>query len=495
MSLRDSPDVQEDHTFLANASLNAESASSSSSAQNELGHIPPGSITGRLSPDFLLFGYNQNGRTRAWRLLRSNIPLASSQDRLPGNVVRLLYAHLSVVERGLHRPATDSEAEAYAKWAYAQNRSQTQYLAVGFAAAGIFTYRRSSAFRFPLYTPPNPEFFNYFPSPGFSFLKGSNARLMWHVGVRYPLYAVCSVLASGPIGTFMSGLEAELGLQTDPRTKHIREARIAAMKGRMDETRQRVQRGPTGQPRDQRPNFPKSAAGGQTPQAESSTNNEPTYNEMDQNTRSFEDFNRDTDTTPSSSSGATDTGILTTSQMRSRDMQRRPNPSSNDPTNQGSFSMDRAPSDQYQSSSSTNDNTGSGSSSSSFYGDNNLSPWNSPSESSSSSSSDGGGGGASAWDRVRAGASDSPLSSSSDPSSPRFDPSSTTQPSSPPSSRRQSSGFWGQSRSGASRDPNETKADSFSFSGSERERVMAKEQAQREFDEMVERERRGEGGG
>lgn len=493
MALRDSADVQEDHDFVANANLSSEPTSSSSSAQNDLGHVPPGSITGRLSPDFLLFGYNQNGRTRAWRLLRSNIPLPSSQNRLPGNVMRLLYAHLSLVEKALHRPATESEAEAYAKWAYAQNRSQAQYLAVGFAAAGIFTYRGSSTFRFPLYTPPNPAFFNYFPSPRFSFLAGSNARLMWHVGVRYPLYAVCSVLASGPIGTFLSGIEAELGLRADPRTKHISEAMLAATRAMLDKAGRRSQPGATGQTRTQKPKFPNDTAG-RTSQAESSTS-EPTYNEMDQNTRSFEDFNRNDTYANANAPGSTDTGILTTSQMRTRDVQRRPKPSSKDPTTQGSFSMDRAPSDQYHSSSSDN----AASSSASFYGDNNP-PWSSSSESNSSSSSASGDStGGSAWDRVRAGASDdnfSSSSSSSDPNSPRFSGYSDTS-TSPRRQQQQQPGFWGasSSRSRPTRDPNETKADSFSFSKSEEERALAKEQAQREFDAMIEAERRLDGSG
>ncbi|KAI5817182.1 hypothetical protein BZA77DRAFT_310992 [Pyronema omphalodes] len=53
---------------------------------------------------------------------------------------------------------------------------------------------------------------------------------------------------------------------------------------------------------------------------------------------------------------------------------------------------------------------------------------------------------------------------------------------------------WDRLRKGNRQDTDiETKGDSFTFSGSDRERQLAKEEAQREFDLQVERERQGEG--
>jgi len=45
------------------------------------------------------------------------------------------------------------------------------------------------------------------------------------------------------------------------------------------------------------------------------------------------------------------------------------------------------------------------------------------------------------------------------------------------------------------KDGYETTADSFSFSSSERDKQLAKEQAQKEFDKMLEEERKGVDGG
>lgn len=96
-------------------------------------------------------------------------------------------------------------------------------------------------------------------------------------------------------------------------------------------------------------------------------------------------------------------------------------------------------------------------------------------------------GGGSAWDRIRRGEQ-----SASHPD--RRDDGDRSGPPSPPSSWPRRPAMKGFETQQQEEQPSPTpKGDSFTFSRSDRDRLLAKEDAQREFDERVERERRGEG--
>lgn len=440
-----------------------ESANEASRELGQIGTRKP--FKSQLGEDALMFGYHYHGKTRYYRLHRSNVPLDPTWTAMPGGAARLLYFHLAAVEKWLERPATESEAESYAKGALTQQRTERSVANLGYATAGYFAYRRASIFRFPLYTPPDPILFTNFPSARLPLLQGTAAKMFWHFGVRFPLYAACSLLVSGPLGSFVGGVRAEFVISADPRTRRISTEMSTKIRAKAQRLRG-LESGRT-QPPNQASQSTTDSSG---PLPGTSPSSEPVYREMDRNARSFEEFGRN----PNKNAAPMDAGVFTDDQLQFREELRelkekmtiRPPKKT---------SEERAPDGP---SNPRNNAPGAA-----FYDDEGF-PGDAGAEHSSSNPR-----GISAWERIRSG--DLKQMDQSDPSQPknsrfgRFGADNERRfPQSPPEAS-----FWGSESRG--QDSSETRGDSFSFSKSSEERALAKEQAQKEFDAMVEAERTG----
>lgn len=431
-------------------------------AQQQFGQLEEQQFRTEWTQDALLVGYRLDGKTRYYHLLKSKIPLGSSlTDRAQREATRAIAFHMLSIEGTLRRPATEAEAEGFANAALVQYKSKRRVAYLGLGLGAYFAYQRASAFGFPFYTPPDPHFFHFFPSPRLPLLQRSAARMIWHIGVRLPLYAAVSVALCHPLGILWGVSRAQAEIRKDSRTAQ-------AINDMFEVKRSQISRRPDGgtSPFPNRAPNPLKVPPGPLP--ESSLSSEPTYQEMDQNARAFEVLGRDSNVSSLEPKDPVDYDV---SKSHFRDMQRRQNLPAKKSYPQGGFSTESTSVDQNQGSTE------------SFYDD---TGYSGKLEAEGKSSNTAGG---SAWDRIR-----SENSAPGTESGPRTGkpvgwagPSRENRQGSPQSQSEQS--LWG-SRSGG-QDLNETKGDSFSFSRSDEERALAKEQAQREFDAMVEAERKG----
>ena len=394
-------------------------------------------------------------------------------------------------EEAAGRHLTDEEVGAFVYYSSKKFQTVSNYWKSAAILAGLMWWRGRKTFKMPMWrVPKDPSRYDYFPHRSMPLLQGRKANIAWYLQ-RCGLYIGLAVPVGAMLG-FSSGTAKQVaGIQHDPRTQVVYKAwrrEIDAERAQMRETLK--QDGRAGQPGYQkRPGFP--------PQQQQQQRSEQTQQQQSQQQNpqgGFGDY--------SNASAQSDTGILTDSQTRSRDRRQQvSSQSSSDPGDQSTFAMDKVQQgtdkdqDRY-STYTSRDFSGSNdrdrysspqasqqSSSSSFdWNDDDASPTagnGPPIESSSPSSS------SSAWDRLRQEnmrdrSNNYPQQQGQKQSSRWSSPSrSPTYPT--PSSQ-----------SGAS---NSNTGDSFSFSSSDSEKQLAKEQAQRDFDEMIERERRGEEGG
>lgn len=414
----------------------------------------------------LFLGYDLNGAARRYRLPLENMPLSgASAWLLYGGPMRARVTSTFVIDtiRGAenlaHRPLTQPEAEGYAY--YASRRTLYSFASSISAVwiGSIFAIYGRKTMKFPFRKPQPLERYDNFPNRWLPVLKGPYARIAWQI-TRFNVYTVLSLALIAPIYSSMGDTAMMVGLYKDQRTHEVTKSMAAALKN----TNGRLQRHASNSPRAvQRP---------------SQARETEDYNRFDAPSEQVardgygdgKDYSGDTAYTD----GTTDTGLLGDSQMQRREA-RQPSPSSfsGDPVsrqnpahkpNPAFGKKPVAPSDQDFENSSDTD----------FIFDD-ASPAarnDSDVQAGSESSEDGSG---SAWERVRRG--QTRKSTQSKTTSPSWQSSQGSRTGRPTSS-------W-------SKDAFDTSADSFSFSASERDRQLAKEQAQKDFDKMVDEERKG----
>ena len=408
----------------------------------------------------LFLGYDLNGAARRYSLSFGNMPLSGASTwLLYGGPMRTRVTSTFVIDtiRGAenlaNRPLTQREAEGYAH--HASRRTLYSFASTISAVwlGSVFAIYSRKTMKFPFRKPQPLERYDNFPNRWLPALKGSYARTAWQF-TRFNVYTILCLALIAPVYASMGDSAMMVGLYKDQRTHEVTKGMAAALKN----TNGRLQRHASNRPGSGK----KAVQVANDPQGDTglyaSSDQSPTNDYSD-----GKEYSGDTSYTD----GTTDTGLLGDSQMQSPEA-RRPSPSSftgnpafhQKPVGQSGPGVDNSPDPDF------------------IFDD--ASPTAGDDSDVNGGRGSTGPGSGSAWERVRRVQSDNK------------DSRSVTSLGSWPSSQ---SPRTGQTVPSGGRDESETNADSFSFPQSERDRQIAKEQAQKDFDRMLDEERKGLDGG
>ncbi|KAK5015397.1 hypothetical protein BJ546DRAFT_977359 [Cryomyces antarcticus] len=353
------------------------------------------------------------------------------------NLAALIQKTINNSSQILNRPVTQDEANALA-YHYAHGIRVASFGSPIGIAGGLYRwYATGKKMRFPFWQPDwsegklNPEVLGP--------LRGQVARNSWQL-LRGNCYMILGAFIGDAVFSAYGVTVSEVGMSQDRRLKEFRSALENKVRERLSGLPQGAQdrQGAAGQ-NDQSRQEDRRTATEQWRMNRSSSNDDgmsPTSGAYSN------DYGGD-----SSRLAGSDTGILSDAQMRAQEIGQQPDQQSS-PTSSRSdtFSMNKVTSQPRN------------------FDEDDASPTAGASS-----------GSASAWDKIRRGASASAPSkgSSAWPTSRGGD------------SRGGLSGVQREQRQGS------TLGDSFSFSETDEERELAKTEAQKEFDARVERERRG----
>lgn len=369
----------------------------------------------------------------------------------------VIHSRIQASAQILGRPPTQDEATALAHWSAKMLSYAVWGRPLGLAAGWYQAYRTAATYRFPFMQPNLQKFNPYFIGLSTFQLHGRGAQLMWHL-LRTCAYGTFGMWTGGLfVGTYAATVAA-VGERQDPRLQDLIRAIQAkvreklpdgATEGAPGRQRRGAQRGdPTGQgsrsASELWKNHRTAIGADDAPLARSAG----TYG--DDASPSSGDAYDAYDSSPVGEQGRSlamsEGSVLTDRQMRRQEARQRPNRRSSPTENTAStFRTDKV--ERQPRSFDDNDASptgGEGSFMGSDYG------------SDSSSATTG-----STWERIRQQSSSSSVSASA--------------------------GRGGR----GNRRGMQTQEDGFASSGTEEETNMAKEEAQRAFDERVERERRG----
>jgi hypothetical protein len=405
----------------------------------------------------LFLGYDLNGAARRYRLPFAKMPLSGAAAwLLYGGPMRTRVTSTFVIDtiRGAenlaHRPLTQIEAEGYAHHA---SRRTLYSFASSISAlwiGSIFAIYGRKTMKFPFRKPQPLERYDNFPNRWLPVLRGSYARIAWQL-TRCNVYTILSLALIAPVYSSMGDSAMMVGLYKDQRTHEVTKSMAAGLKN----TNGRLQRHASNRP----------GAVQKPPQASESGNEDGFHTSPEAGAANGYSDGKEYSGDTAYTDGTIDTGLLDDSQMQSREA-RQPSPTSfagNPITRQ---KPDGQRNQAFRDTSAQSDQDY-------FFDDASPTAGNDPDINAGTGS--GGNGIGSAWERVRRG------------QTAKRDHSPVMSPSPRPS---QGSG-GGQPAPNEVKDESQTSVDSFSFSSGERDRQLAKEQAQKDFDRMLDEERKG----
>ena len=415
----------------------------------------------------LFLGYDLHGAARRYSLPFAHMPLSgASVWLLYGGPIRTSVTSTFVIDtvRGAenlaHRPLTQAEAEGYALHASRRTMYSIASPISALWVASILAIHGRKTMKFPFRKPQPLERYDNFPNRWLPVLKGNYARIAWQI-TRFNVYTILCLALIAPVYASMGDSAMMVGLYKDPRTHEVTKSMAASLKN----TNGRLQRHTSNRP----------GVAQRNPQASDDTADDGGfYTSSEQG--AADNYSNQTDYSDGTAytDGTVDTSLLGDSQMQSREA-RQPSPSSftrdpalrqkpvrqgnqtfrNKPAAQSDRDFDNSPDPDY------------------FFDDASPTAGNDPDTNAGTGSR--GGSSGSAWERIRRSQNE------------KLDRSGAMS-----QSRQSSQGSRrGQTAWSGVRDEYETSADSFSFSTSERDRQLAKEQAQKDFDRMLEEERKG----
>lgn len=356
----------------------------------------------------------------------------------------------------LGRPPTPDEATALAYWSAKMLSYAAWGRPLGMAAGYYQAYRTAATYRFP-FLQPKPEKLdpNVFKLLKFE-LRGSRARSMWH-SLRAFAYGTLGLFIGGVLFGTYAATVAAVGERQDPRLQdlirviqeRVRGTLPAAPANAPSKQRQGARGDPTGQGTMSASELWKNhrnAIGADDAHLARTSN---TYGDdaSPSSGDAYDAYNSTTIAEQDRTLAMSEGGVLTDQKMQTQEARQRPNRrSSPTKTSASTFSIEKV---ERQPRSFDDDDASPTGGEGAF--------MDSGYDSDSGSAATG-----SAWERIR------------------------QQASSSPSSRATRSG-----RSRGSRRGVQTQEDTFAFSATEQERQLAKDEAQRAFDERIERERKG----
>jgi len=120
------------------------------------------------------------------------------------------------------RKLEPSETDALAEISARRFANDAFYSPAYLVMAAGFTWRTTDKFGFPFYTPKPASFDpNVFPHKRIPWLTGQNAFMMWH-GVRFSAYSLLTRLWVSPVLAFLNYSQFVLGMQKDTRLGEFR---------------------------------------------------------------------------------------------------------------------------------------------------------------------------------------------------------------------------------------------------------------------------------
>ncbi|KIW33589.1 uncharacterized protein PV07_00426 [Cladophialophora immunda] len=408
-----------------------------------------------VEPDTLSLSYELNNSPRLYRLSFDNMPLHGlSRWWIYGGSIRSRRAGVLAIDliRGsenvVQRPVTQQEAEALAYWT-SRRLLYGSLATFATSAFGFYLAHRGRAkMKFPFVSAKPLERYNKFPLQQMPLITGQLAQTAWQV-TRYVIWMELCFLVGTPVVGALGSFSAATGMATDPRTQGLIQAMRERGRGDMNRTLSNIPaewpQQPQGQDgsRDAPPDsqsYYKDAEGGSYPDG------------------SAVDRNHDGD--GFYQSGASDTSILDDSRIRDREIKQQQEYPTRQPSRETTSSTSSADTDPF------------------FFDDASPTTGNDPDMATPSAYKRSPGG--SAWERIRRGNAPPSADSSTATSDMEF--------------RRQrletERAREARANQMAERDPESNQGISYTNETGLGRDGRAREQAQREFDEMLERERR-----
>ncbi|KAF9876043.1 hypothetical protein CkaCkLH20_06489 [Colletotrichum karsti] len=134
---------------------------------------------------------------------------------------------------GMGRQPTQLEADALSEIIYKESRTISYMLPAALALAGILSWQSRASYKFPFYQPKFIKFNpNVFPHAGRPFVQGIQANLIWH-NTRFFCYGIVSALFTGPVlasyGTSVAIASAARDDRLSQFRKDMQPARLISM--------------------------------------------------------------------------------------------------------------------------------------------------------------------------------------------------------------------------------------------------------------------------
>lgn len=181
------------------------------------------------TPTNVTINYTLNNRRRNFTLEYSALPISgiTAQALFGGNrraatTGTFLIDTIRGVENVTGISLTQQQAEGVAK--YACKKMIWSYMGIGSAvgAAAFFWQRGRDKMKFPIMKPKDPARYENFPNRYIPILKGNHARFMWQI-TRFNVYVTLGIFALSPIFNSIGDTSMTVGLYRDDRTRPVLE--------------------------------------------------------------------------------------------------------------------------------------------------------------------------------------------------------------------------------------------------------------------------------
>lgn len=175
----------------------------------------------------LVLSYELNEAPRMYRLPFEALPLGNfSRWWLYGGPSRAYTSGILAIdfirgaENQTQRPVTQREAEALAFYASKKAMYGIMGNVTGLAAGGVIAWMTREKMKFPFIAAKPLERYNRFPLQNAPILHGRHAQIAWQI-TRANVWAMLCVLVSGPLFASMGNGSTLLGITRDERTQGL----------------------------------------------------------------------------------------------------------------------------------------------------------------------------------------------------------------------------------------------------------------------------------